>query len=74
MNTEYVAYRITATHEGQTVQAITCISKERDYSLSWDERKSELMEVIAPVARERFGEGVVAEVSWEKSHYAELHL
>lgn len=69
-----VAYLITATLDGASVQAIAAVGKERDYAMSAEDRERELLRVIRPLAVERFGDDATPDVSWVKSTHATLKM
>lgn len=69
-----VAYLITATHNGESVQAIAAVSSSRDIAMTEEERERCLLEVIKPHAYERFGEGADFKFSWVKSTHSTLKM
>ena len=69
-----VAYLITATHNGESVQAIAAVSSSRDVDMTEEEREKSLLEIIKPYADDRFGEGVDFKLSWDKSTPSPLKM
>lgn len=72
--TDSVAYLITATLGGESVQAIAAVGRERDYAMSAEDRERELLRVIRPLAVEKFGDDAAPDVSWVKSTHATLKI
>lgn len=73
-NSDLVAYLITATCNGDSVQAIAAADKDSDSRMTADDRESRLLSVITPVAEERFGKGAKFQVAWVKSTQSHLNM
>jgi hypothetical protein len=73
-SSDFVAYLITATCNGDSVQAIAAADKDSDSRMTADELESRLLSVIKPYADERFGEGADFKFSWVKSTQSTLKM